>query len=149
MHCLLCSTAWHLFSGCATTGWFRGAACIDYVGISGLIAASVAGATVSCDPMIHIRRLAYPDLVQFCGQYYGFYDHPQLANAYMAFNFIVGGIGMLVPWQKWFNQREYKMWRIAFFVSLAASAVAPIAHRSILIGTADTLRFYSESRRST
>ncbi|KWU44773.1 HlyIII-domain-containing protein, partial [Rhodotorula sp. JG-1b] len=120
MHCLLCSTAWHLFSGCATTGWFRGAACIDYVGISGLIAASVAGAT-----------------------YYGFYDHPQLANAYMAFNFIVGGIGMLVPWQKWFNQREYKMWRIAFFVSLAASAMAPIAHRSILIGTADTLRFYS------
>ncbi|GAA5860814.1 hypothetical protein JCM3774_003148 [Rhodotorula dairenensis] len=120
MHCLLCSTAWHLFSGCATTGWFRGAACIDYVGISGLIAASVAGAT-----------------------YYGFYDHPQLASAYMAFNFIIGGIGMLVPWQNWFNQREYKMWRIAFFVSLAASAIAPIAHRSFLIGTADTLRFYS------
>ncbi|GAA5993663.1 hypothetical protein JCM10908_000667 [Rhodotorula pacifica] len=120
MHCLACSTFWHICSGCATTGWFRGAACIDYVGISGLIAASVAGAT-----------------------YYGFYDHPQLANAYMAFNFLVGGIGMLVPWQQWFNQREYKMYRIAFFVSLAASAVAPIAHRSLLVGTADTIRFYS------
>lgn len=46
MHCLLCSTAWHLFAGCATTGWFQSAACIDYVGISGLIAASVAGSTV-------------------------------------------------------------------------------------------------------
>ncbi|BGP56505.1 inc metabolism membrane protein [Rhodotorula sphaerocarpa] len=120
MHCLLCSTAWHLFAGCATTGWFQSAACIDYVGISGLIAASVAGST-----------------------YYGFYDHPQLANAYMTFNFIVGGIGMLVPWQSWFNERKYKMWRIAFFVSLAASAVAPIAHRSFLIGLGDTLRFYS------
>lgn len=76
-------------------------------------------------------------------QYYGFYDHPQLANAYMTFNFIVGGIGMLVPWQSWFNERKYKMWRIAFFVSLAASAVAPIAHRSFLIGLGDTLRFYS------
>lgn len=46
MHCLLCSTTWHLFAGCATSHWHRGAACVDYVGISGLIAASVAGSTV-------------------------------------------------------------------------------------------------------
>ena len=45
MHCLLCSTTWHLFAGCATIHWHRGAACVDYVGISGLIAASVAGST--------------------------------------------------------------------------------------------------------
>lgn len=47
MKCLLCSTAWHLLSGCATGGWHRGAACVDYVGISGLIAASVMGMEVS------------------------------------------------------------------------------------------------------
>ncbi|BGP33924.1 inc metabolism membrane protein [Rhodotorula toruloides] len=120
MHCLLCSTTWHLMSGCATSHWFRGAACVDYVGISGLIAASVAGAT-----------------------YYGFYSHPALAASYMCFNFIVGVTGMIVPWQSWFNERKYKSWRIAFFVSLAASAVAPIAHRAAIYGGMETLWFYS------
>ncbi|BGP26317.1 inc metabolism membrane protein [Rhodotorula toruloides] len=120
MHCLLCSTTWHLMSGCATSHWFRGAACVDYVGISGLIAASVAGAT-----------------------YYGFYSHPALAASYMCFNFVIGVTGMIVPWQSWFNERKYKSWRIAFFVSLAASAVAPIAHRAAIYGGMETLWFYS------
>ncbi|GAA5965201.1 hypothetical protein JCM21900_004897 [Sporobolomyces salmonicolor] len=120
MKCLLCSAAWHLLSGCATSHWFRGAACVDYVGISGLIAASVMGA-----------------------EYYGFYDHPNLAMGYMVFSSIIGITGMIVPWSAWFNQRQYKTYRIAFFVALAASAVAPIAHRSILHGFGDTFGFYS------
>ncbi|GJN92882.1 hypothetical protein Rhopal_005922-T1 [Rhodotorula paludigena] len=107
VHCLLCS-------------WYRGAACVDYVGISGLIAASVAGST-----------------------YYGFYEHPHLASSYMLFNLIVGVTGMIVPWAKWFNEREHKGWRIAFFVSLAASAVAPIAHRALIYGAGNTFWFYS------
>lgn len=45
--CLLCSTVWHTLSGCSTDGWHRRAACVDYVGISGLIAASVMGMEVS------------------------------------------------------------------------------------------------------
>lgn len=69
--CLVCSTAWHLFAGCGTLGPFRRLACVDCefgfpffwyhrrsnrhssstflwsdVGISGLIAASVASAEV-------------------------------------------------------------------------------------------------------
>ncbi|BGP18325.1 hypothetical protein JCM10213_008498 [Rhodosporidiobolus nylandii] len=120
MHCLLCSAAWHLLAGCATSRWFRGAACVDYVGISGLIAASVMGA-----------------------EYYGFREHPHLAAAYMCFSATVGALGMLVPWQAWFNQREYKMWRVAFFCSLAASAIAPIAHRAVYYGVVNTFWFYS------
>ena len=46
MKCLLSSAAWHLLAGCATSSWFQGAACLDYVGISGLIAASVMAAEV-------------------------------------------------------------------------------------------------------
>ncbi|BGP42014.1 inc metabolism membrane protein [Rhodotorula kratochvilovae] len=120
MHCLLCSTTWHLFAGCATSHWHRSAACVDYVGISGLIAASVAGST-----------------------YYGFYEHPQLAMGYMMFNLIVGVTGMIVPWAKWFNEREYKGWRVAFFCSLAASAVAPVTHRAMIYGLRPSLWFYS------
>ncbi|GAA5842923.1 hypothetical protein JCM11251_002935 [Rhodosporidiobolus azoricus] len=122
MHCLLCSATWHLLSGCATDRWFRGAACVDYVGISGLIAASVMGA-----------------------EYYGFYSRPTLATSYMIFSAVVGVAGMIVPWQAWFNQREHKMWRVAFFCSLAASAVAPIAHRSAIYGVASTFWFYSSA----
>lgn len=47
MKCLLCSAAWHVLSGCATRHWHAGAACVDYVGISGLIAASVIAMEVS------------------------------------------------------------------------------------------------------
>ncbi|GAA6033909.1 hypothetical protein JCM8097_000398 [Rhodosporidiobolus ruineniae] len=120
MHCLLCSAAWHLFAGCASSRWFRGAACVDYVGISGLIAASVMGA-----------------------EYYGFYTRPVLATSYMVFSAAVGVAGMVVPWRPWFNMREFKMWRIAFFCSLAASAVMPIAHRSVVEGWRETMWFYS------
>ncbi|GAA6056849.1 hypothetical protein JCM3770_003600 [Rhodotorula araucariae] len=120
MHCLLCSTTWHLFAGCATSHWHRGAACVDYVGISGLIAASVAGST-----------------------YYGFYEHPRLAMVYMLFNLVIGVTGMIVPWAKWFNEREYKGWRVAFFCSLAASAVAPVTHRALIYGLGPTVWFYS------
>lgn len=78
-------------------------------------------------------------------QYYGFYSHPALAASYMCFNFVIGVTGMIVPWQAWFNERKYKSWRIAFFVSLAASAVAPIAHRAGIYGLMETLLFYSAS----
>lgn len=61
----------------------------------------------------------------------------------MLFNLVVGVTGMIVPWAKWFNEREHKGWRIAFFVSLAASAVAPIAHRALIYGAGNTFWFYS------
>lgn len=44
--CLVCSTAWHLCSGTADLWWHRSSACVDYVGISALIAASVMGMEV-------------------------------------------------------------------------------------------------------
>ncbi|GAA5840914.1 hypothetical protein JCM3766R1_005401 [Sporobolomyces carnicolor] len=120
MKCLLSSAAWHLLAGCATSSWFQGAACLDYVGISSLIAASVMAA-----------------------EYYGFYHHANLAMGYMIFSSIIGVTGMIVPWSAWFNQREYKAYRIAFFVALAASAIAPVTHRALLVGLFDTLWFYS------
>lgn len=63
MKCLLCSTAWHLLSGCATGGWHRGAACVDYVGISGLIAASVMGMEVCPGPPLYSARKQTTDIL--------------------------------------------------------------------------------------
>ena len=76
MKCLLCSAAWHLFAGCAHSGWFNAAACVDYVGISALIAASVMGI-----------------------EYYGFYCRPELAMGYMIFSAVLGVAGMILPWK--------------------------------------------------
>ncbi|KAK4049822.1 inc metabolism membrane protein [Microbotryomycetes sp. JL201] len=119
MKCLLCSVAWHLFAGCATGHWHRGAACVDYVGISGLIAASIIGI-----------------------EYYGFYCKPNIAAGYMAFSAVCGVVGMILPWKPWFNEVEYKMWRIAFFLSLAGSALTPIGHLAFLYGLKDTVVFF-------
>ncbi|KDE06440.1 hypothetical protein, variant [Microbotryum lychnidis-dioicae p1A1 Lamole] len=118
MKCLLCSTAWHLMAGCATDHWHRGAACVDYVGISGLIAASVMGI-----------------------EYYGFYCRPQLATVYIVFSGALGVMGMVFPWQAWFNEREYKSVRIAFFLSLGGSAIMPVLHMAILYGLFDTVKY--------
>ncbi|KAK4698677.1 adiponectin receptor, partial [Phenoliferia sp. Uapishka_3] len=118
--CLVCSTAWHLCSGTADLWWHRGAACVDYVGISALIAASVMGM-----------------------EYYGFYCRPTLAIGYMTFSGVLGVSGMILPWKPWFNEREFKMWRVAFFVGLAASALAPVAHMAVLYGLSNTLSFLS------
>jgi predicted membrane channel-forming protein YqfA (hemolysin III family) len=58
-----------------TDHWYRGAACVDYVGISGLIAASVISI-----------------------EHYGFYCEPNTAAGYMVFSGVCGVIGMILPW---------------------------------------------------
>lgn len=118
--CLICSTAWHLFSGCGTLGPFRRLACVDYVGISGLIAASVMSM-----------------------EYYGFYCRPALAGLYMSFTVAMGIIGMILPFQPFFDRPESKGIRIVFFVSMAGSALIPQAHMAFLYGLQETFSFYS------
>ncbi|KAI7933982.1 hypothetical protein MJO28_000626 [Puccinia striiformis f. sp. tritici] len=117
--CLICSTAWHLFSGCGTLGPFRRLACVDYVGISGLIAASVMSM-----------------------EYYGFYCRPKLAALYITFTVSMGIIGMVLPFQPFFDRPESKGIRIIFFVSMAGSALIPQAHMAYLYGLSETLTFY-------
>ncbi|KAI5475624.1 adiponectin receptor protein, partial [Pseudohyphozyma bogoriensis] len=118
MKCLACSTAWHLMAGCSNVHWNTAAACVDYVGISGLIAASVMGM-----------------------EYYGFYCSPNLAAFYMTFSAVLGIAGMILPWKPWFNERKFKMWRVGFFLGLAASALMPVAHATILHGVRNTFNF--------
>jgi len=118
MKCLLCSAAWHLLSGCATPHWFRGAACVDYVGISGLIGASVMSI-----------------------EYYSWYYHPTIAVSYMAFSGTLAVLGMYLACKPIFNERSFKGWRIAFFLSLAGSAVIPVVHAAYTFGALKTAKF--------
>ena len=49
----------------------------------------------------------------------------------------------------WFNMRKYKMWRVAFFVGIAASAAMPFAHMAFLFGRKETFAFLCELLRSS
>ncbi|KAL7409154.1 hemolysin-III related-domain-containing protein [Mrakia frigida] len=116
--CLFCSATWHLFAGCATKRYFLTFACVDYLGISWLIAASVNSVV-----------------------YFGFYQHPTPMAVYGALNLMVGVTGSILPFQRWFNQRHNKHLRILFFLGMAFSALAPIAHMMLLNSLPRTLMF--------
>jgi adiponectin receptor len=121
LKCLVFSTLWHLLAGCATIGIFRRSACLDYVGISALISASIL-------TMVH----------------YAFYCRPELSLLYGSVVGVLGIVGMIIPWIAWFDKRENKAYRIAFFLCMCASALVPMAHAAWLFGLKETVVFFSQ-----
>ncbi|KAL7422722.1 inc metabolism membrane protein [Cryptotrichosporon argae] len=101
--CLLSSASWHVLSGCASRGWFEWGACVDYVGISWLIA------------------MSFNTVV-----YNVYYCHPRTVLGYTATNIACGALGSYLPFQRWFNERKNKNWRIAFFLFLNFAMIAPM-----------------------
>ncbi|KAH7920145.1 HlyIII-domain-containing protein [Leucogyrophana mollusca] len=102
--CLFSSVLWHTMAGCAHPEGMELCARIDYVGIGWLISASV-GTVV----------------------YYGFRCHPDVRNMFLLCCLLTGIAGNAFPFFKWFNDPVYRHWRIIFFLSLAFTAVAPLA----------------------
>ncbi|KAH8119424.1 HlyIII-domain-containing protein [Phellopilus nigrolimitatus] len=111
MLCLFSSVVWHTMSGCAHRQGMELCARVDYVGIGWLISASV-GTVV----------------------YYGFSCHRQAALIYTSLCLVTGIAGSIFPFMTWFNGRKYKPVRVVFFVGMALTGLAPIAHFSYYIG---------------
>ncbi|KAG1812170.1 hemolysin-III related-domain-containing protein [Suillus subaureus] len=117
--CLFSSVVWHTMAGCAHPQGMELCARIDYVGIGWLISASV-GTVV----------------------YYGFQKcHPEVGNAFLVCCFMTGIAGNAFPFFKWFDQAEYKHCRIAFFLSLAFTAAAPMTALAYLQSPAQMFAF--------
>ncbi|KAF9418184.1 hypothetical protein BGZ94_009763, partial [Podila epigama] len=127
--CLLMSSLWHTFAQIAHHGTMKCMACLDYVGISVLIAASVV-----------------------VTEYYGFYCETLSRNAYIIATSMFGIAGVVVPWLSWFDQKgktqDHKSntigtrWlRITFFISMAASALLPVFHLAMVQGAGATLEW--------
>jgi hypothetical protein len=76
------SSLWHTFAQIAHEGTMKCMACLDYVGISVLIAASVV-----------------------VTEYYGFYCESTFRNSYIAATAMFGVAGVVVPWLSWFDQK--------------------------------------------
>ncbi|KZP22025.1 hypothetical protein FIBSPDRAFT_1043741 [Athelia psychrophila] len=58
----------------------------------------------------------------------------RIRHIFMPLCLINGIAGSVFPLMGWFNQRKHKGWRIVFFVSLAFTAVGPLATLAYLNG---------------
>ncbi|KAI8054824.1 hemolysin-III related-domain-containing protein [Thamnidium elegans] len=113
--CLMCSTVWHTLSGINNLKVYRQVACLDYVGISVLICASI----------------------MLC-EYYGFYCNDVIRNTYITGTGTLAVIGVSMPFQAWFDRHERRWLRIAFFIALASSGAIVIGHLAVVRGAYTT-----------
>ncbi|SJX60030.1 related to IZH3-membrane protein involved in zinc ion homeostasis [Sporisorium reilianum f. sp. reilianum] len=118
--CLTLSVSWHVMAGCSDRKWFERFACVDYTGIAWLVAASIWTIVYNC-----------------------FYCQPNLALFYSFTTLVVGLAGAILPWAEWFNERRNKNWRIAVFLTMAFTALAPFSHAAFEHRLAKTIAFFS------
>ncbi|GJE97748.1 HlyIII-domain-containing protein [Phanerochaete sordida] len=116
--CLFTSALWHTMAGCAHPEGMELCARVDYVGIGWLISASV-GTVV----------------------YYGFQGHEAARNNFLAVCLVMGFLGSVFPFMNWFNDIKYRNYRIVFFLALALSSIAPLAHLSYLYSACQMFAF--------
>ncbi|KAI2628903.1 HlyIII-domain-containing protein [Xylaria nigripes] len=120
--CLVCSTIWHTMNCVADQTLMERFACIDYTGISLLIAASI-----------------------MTTEYTAFYCEPVSRWTYMTATALLGIIGTILPWHPTFNGQDMAWLRVAFFAGLAATGSMPIIQISFTRGLAWTYDFYVDS----
>lgn len=116
---LACSTIWHTFSAISHQTTMERFACVDYTGISFLIAASI-----------------------LTTEYTAFYTDAYSRTAYMILTGVLGCIGVFLPWLPFFNEPTFRVPRVIFYVSLAASGFLPIFQLSLERGFANACGFY-------
>lgn len=96
--CLVCSTIWHTMNAITDVNLISTFACVDYTGISLLIAASI-----------------------MTTEYTAFYCEPVSRWIYMVVTGLLGIGGVILPWNPTFNRADMAWARVAFFVFLGAT----------------------------
>lgn len=123
--CLVCSTVWHTMNGIAHQNLMERFACVDYTGISFLVAASIVTT-----------------------EYTAFYCEPVSRSVYILMTSSLGIAGVILPWHPTFNRADMAWARVAFYVTLALTGFAPIVQLSLTRGLAWSLFFYSPIMKS-
>ncbi|ODQ67701.1 HlyIII-domain-containing protein, partial [Nadsonia fulvescens var. elongata DSM 6958] len=119
MKCLLCSTVWHTFSALSQLHQVQRFACVDYTGITVLIAASI-----------------------MTTEYAAFQCHPKTQLAYVTLTTSLGIIGACLTWLPAFDKRENRPKKIGFFIGLALSGFVGAMHIAYYQGLAATWVFF-------
>ncbi|KEZ39974.1 hypothetical protein SAPIO_CDS8949 [Scedosporium apiospermum] len=122
---LACSTVWHTMNAVADINAISLFACVDYTGISVLIAASIMTTEWTafyCDPF---SRWVYLSVTAFLG---------------------IGGV--ILPWNPRFNEANMAWLRVAFYVGLGATGFIPILQLYFSHGPDFVYEFYSPIAKS-
>ncbi|KAM3563582.1 hypothetical protein MY1884_000230 [Beauveria asiatica] len=122
---LVCSVIWHTMNSVADVNAISIFACVDYTGISLLIAASI-----------------------MTTEYTAFYCDPISRWTYMLLTAFLGVGGVILPWHPKFNGPEMAWARVAFFVGLALTGFMPILQLLYTHGSEFVIDFYSPILKS-
>ena len=123
--CLICSTMWHTMNGIADKTLLDRFACVDYTGISFLVAASILST-----------------------EWTAFYCEPVSRTVYMTLTAVLGILGTVLPWQPTFNRADLAWVRVAFYVTLAATGFAPVIQLNMTRGPQWSFYFYAPIAKS-
>jgi adiponectin receptor len=123
--CLVCSTMWHTMNSVADQTLMERFACVDYTGISLLIAASI-----------------------MTTEYTAFYCEPVSRWIYMTATATLGIGGVILPWHPTFNRSDMAWARVAFYVTLGATGFAPVAQLNLTRGADWAWAFYAPIAKS-
>jgi len=123
--CLVCSTMWHTMNSVADQTLMERFACVDYTGISLLIAASI-----------------------MTTEYTAFYCEPVSRWIYMTLTATLGIGGVILPWHPTFNRADMAWARVAFYVTLGATGFAPVLQLNLDRGGAWAWEFYAPIAKS-
>ncbi|KAK3382453.1 hemolysin-III related-domain-containing protein [Lasiosphaeria ovina] len=118
--CLVCSTVWHTMNSVADVNLISMFACVDYTGISLLIASSIM--TI---------------------EYTAFYCEPVSRWTYMVTTALLGVGGVILPWHPRFNGQDMAWARVAFYVGLGATGALPMLQIAYSRGPSVVWELYS------
>ena len=123
--CLICSCMWHTMNSIADQTLMERFACVDYTGISLLIAASI-----------------------MTTEYTAFYCEPVSRWTYIVTTAVLGVGGVILPWHPTFNRADMAWARVAFYVTLGATGFAPVIQLNITRGSQWSYYFYAPVLKS-
>lgn len=123
--CLVCSTMWHMMSSIAEQNLMERFACVDYTGISLLVAASI-----------------------MTTEYTAFYCEPVSRWVYMLTTASLGVGGVILPWHPTFNRADMAWARVCFYVSLSATGFFPVFQLVLTRGPVWAAYFYAPIAKS-
>lgn len=123
--CLVCSTMWHTMNSISSQSLMERFACVDYTGISLLVAASI-----------------------MTTEYTAFYCEPISRWAYMLTTAAFGVGGVILPWHPTFNRMDMAWARVAFYVTLALTGSFPVGQLIYTRGAWWAAYFYAPITKS-
>jgi adiponectin receptor len=123
--CLVCSTMWHAMNSISNQTLMERFACVDYTGISLLVAASI-----------------------MTTEYTAFYCEPVSRWIYLSTTFALGTAGTILPWHPTFNRADMAWARVGFYVSLATTGFVPVIQLTLQRGWDETAYFYAPITQS-